>query len=462
MTDCSAYCLSSTGGIARPTHRPAFFVSARMGVQTVVVHPALNLDASHVRITLVAVLTGANWLVLDDPTEGMLSTGTRIFANSVDAGVSLSTLVVRTAARQDGWQGSAAVVICADVAVRAGTDHRPHWEGVNHCAYCWIVAGVEVQTEVFALLTETSVARWAVLVLDTLWSGQWNTVDVCVASESNGTSALGLVVSHQTFSILGTWVLVETGVDTVLAPAGLVLRTLLVAAAANHLTSNEGVSLIAWFALAHSPVPRRIALSISSARILDKTWVDTVSIHTGLLVTALVVALAANGFTGNLRITNETGRTHADGAVVLYEAGGTGATVARIDTLSVDTCSSVGAVVIPCTARGVGQINRLTFCLGIWYPAFPAGADHSSEGQTVHNSANCSDIAGRERKARVFTTLIQASRVVGAVAIHVALGLRWCTNWLLLGRAGDQRVANPPRWALAFGDMVLNRAGGVL
>ena len=195
---------------------------------------------------------------------------------------------------------------------------------------------------------------------------------------------------------------------------------------------------------------------------MDKTRVDTVSIHAGLLVTALVVALAANGFTSNLRIANKTGRTHTDGAVVLYEAGGTGATVARVNTLSVDTCSSVGAVVVPCTARGVGQINWLTFCLGVWHPAFPAGTDHSSEGQTVHNSANCSDIAGRERKARVFTTLVQASRVVGAVAIHVALRLRWCTNWLLLGRAGDQRVANPSRWALAFGNMVLNRACGVL
>jgi len=462
MTDCRAYCLSSTGGIAGPTHRPAFFISARMGVQTVVVHPALNLDASHVRITLVAVLAGAHWLVLDDPTEGVLSTGARIFANPVDARVSLSTLVVRTAARQDGWQGSAAVVFCADVAVGAGTDHRPYREGVDHCAYCWVVAGVEVQTEVFALLAETAVPRRAVLVLDTLWSGQRNTFDVCVASESNGTSALGLVVSNQTFGILGAWVLIETGVDTVLAPAGLVLRTLLVATAANHLTSNEGVSFIARFAFAHSSVPGWVALSISSARVLDKTRVDTVSIHAGLLVTALVVALAANRFTGNLRIANETGRTHADGSVVLYEAGGTGATVARVDTLSVDTCRSVGAVVIPCTARGVGQIDWLTFCLGIWHPAFPAGADHSSEGQTVHNCANGSDIAGREREARIFTTLVQASRVVRAVAIHVALGLRWCTNWLLLGRAGDQRVANPSRRALAFGDMVLNRAGGVL
>ena len=380
MTDCRAYCLSSTGGIARPTHRPAFFISARMGVQTVVVHLAFNLDASHVRITLVAVLTGAHWLVLDDPTEGVLSTGARILANAVDAGVSLSTLVVRTAARQDGWQGSAAVVICADITVGAGTDHRPHGEGVDHCAYCRVVAGIEVETEVFALLTETAVARRTVLVLDTLWSGQRNTVDVCVASESNGTSALGLVVSHQTFSILGTRVLVETWVDTVLAPASLVLRTLLVAAAANHLASNEGVSFIAWFALAHSSVPGWVALSISSTRILDETRVDTVSIHAGLLVTALVVALAANRFTGNLRIANETGRTHANGAMVLYEAGGTGATVARIDTLSVDTCRSVGTVVVPCTARGVGQINWLTLCLGIWHPAFPAGADHSSEG----------------------------------------------------------------------------------
>lgn len=162
------------------------------------------------------------------------------------------------------------------------------------------------------------------------------------------------MVCHQTFCVLGTRVLIETGVDAVLAPAGLVLRTLLIAAAANHLASNEGISFITWFAFAHSSVPGWVALGISSTRILDQTRVDAVSINAGLLIAALVVALATNRFTGNLRIANEAGRTDADGAMVLNETGCAGATVAWIDTLSVDTSLSIRTIVIPGTAWRVG------------------------------------------------------------------------------------------------------------
>ena len=196
------------------------------------------------------------------------------------------------------------------------------------------------------------------------------------------------MVSHQTLSILSARVLIETRVDAVLASASLVLRTLLVAATADHLASDERISFIAWYALAHGSVPGWVALRISSTRILDQTRVDTISIHARLLVSALVVTLAANRHTGNLRITNKARRTDADGAMVFDEAGGSRATVTGVDTLSVDTRLSVGAVVVSSTARRVGQLNWLTFGLGIWHPAFSTGTDHGPEGQTVYNRAD--------------------------------------------------------------------------
>ena len=85
---------TSTGGVAGPTHRPALLIPAGVGVEAVIVHPALNLDAGHVRVALVSVLTGADWLVVDHPAESVLATSAGVLAELVDAGVGLAALVV--------------------------------------------------------------------------------------------------------------------------------------------------------------------------------------------------------------------------------------------------------------------------------------------------------------------------------------------------------------------------------
>jgi hypothetical protein len=53
-------------------------------VQAVIVHPTLNLDAGHIRVAFVAVLAGADRLVLDDSAEGVVTTGTGVLADAVD------------------------------------------------------------------------------------------------------------------------------------------------------------------------------------------------------------------------------------------------------------------------------------------------------------------------------------------------------------------------------------------
>ena len=79
--------------------------------------------------------------------------------------------------------------------------------------------------------------------------------------------------------------------------------------------------------------------------------------------------------------------------MVLDEAGGSRATVTGVDTLSVDTRLSIGAVVVSSTARRVGQFNWLTFGLGIRHPAFSTGTNHGPEGQAVYNCADSSMVA---------------------------------------------------------------------
>ena len=127
---------------------------------------------------------------------------------------------------------------------------------------------------------------------------------------------------HQTLSSGCTRVLVQAGVDTVLAPAGLVQGTLGITAAANNLTGSEGITLVAGNALAHGAVLRWVALSKPATWILNEAGVDTVAINAGLLVSALAVALAAHGHTGNRWVAHEARRTDTDGMVALNEAGG--------------------------------------------------------------------------------------------------------------------------------------------
>ena len=123
--------LASTRGVAGPTDWPALLVTTDVSVQAVVVHPALDLDTGHVGVPFVALLAGADWVVVDDPAEGVISTGAGIFTDLVDAGVRLSTLVVSLAAREDGPEGLTALVVTGHVAVRAGADHGADRQGVD-------------------------------------------------------------------------------------------------------------------------------------------------------------------------------------------------------------------------------------------------------------------------------------------------------------------------------------------
>ena len=121
----------ATRSIAGATDWAALLVTTDVSVQAVIVHPALYLDTGHVGVPFVALLAGADWVVVDDPAEGVISTGAGIFTDLVDAGVRLSTLVVSLAAREDGAEGLTALVVTGHVAVRAGADHGADRQGVN-------------------------------------------------------------------------------------------------------------------------------------------------------------------------------------------------------------------------------------------------------------------------------------------------------------------------------------------
>ena len=185
-------------------------------------------------------------------------------------------------------------------------------------------------------------------------------------------------------------VLVQAGINAVLAPTGLVQRTLGVTATSDDLTGGEWISFIARQTSAVCSVSGGITLGKPSTGISSRqqAGVGTFSLHTGLSVPAVVVALTARQLAPDLRVSDVAWRAGADRVMVLDKTLGSGATVTGVFTLPVDTGLAIGTVVIPGTAGRVGQLHWLTAGVGVWDPALPAGTDHRPEGETVDHCAN--------------------------------------------------------------------------
>ena len=257
-------------------------------------------------------------------------------------------------------------------------------------------------------------------------------------------------------------VLVEAGINAVLAPAGLVQRTLGVAATSDDLTGGERISFVSRETAAVGSVAGGITLGKPPAWISSgqQAGVDTFSLHTGLSVPAVVVALTARQLAPDLRVSDVAWRAGADRVMVLDETLSSGPAVTGVFTLPVNTGLAIGTVVVPGTAGRVGQLHWLTAGVGVRDPALPAGADHRPEGQTVDHRADGGEVAGREGVTGVATPLIQTGRVVRTVSVSPTLRLRLRDVRLELGGAGDQGVAHPARGTGALGVVVAHTAGG--
>ena len=85
MANGSASSFTAAGQISRAAHRSALLVAAGMGVQTVIINLAFNLDTGNVRITFITIFASTNRMMFNNATEGMFSTSTRIFTNLIEA-----------------------------------------------------------------------------------------------------------------------------------------------------------------------------------------------------------------------------------------------------------------------------------------------------------------------------------------------------------------------------------------
>jgi len=96
-------------------------------VQTVIINLAFNLDTGNVRIAFIAIFASTNWMVVDYATEGMFTTGTRIFTYLIDARISIRAFIVSGASCNDGGQSFTSAVVIGDIAIRTTANHCSNW-----------------------------------------------------------------------------------------------------------------------------------------------------------------------------------------------------------------------------------------------------------------------------------------------------------------------------------------------
>ena len=143
MTGGSADSFSSTWSIARSADRATLLVTAGVSVKTVIIHPTLDLDTSNIGIALVSLLASAHRVVIYHSAEGVVSTGAGVFADLVDAGVSVSAVIICATSGHYGGQGLAAIILAGHEAVRTGADHCSDRQRVDDGAGGWLLARAE-------------------------------------------------------------------------------------------------------------------------------------------------------------------------------------------------------------------------------------------------------------------------------------------------------------------------------
>lgn len=132
MADGFAVGFTATGKVSRSTHRPTLLILASMGVQTVIVNAAFNLEACYIWIAFIAVLTGAHRLVFNDPTESMFSTSTRILTELIYAGIPVSAFIISGTSGKNWGQSLTTGIISAYISVGTGADHGSDRHRVDH------------------------------------------------------------------------------------------------------------------------------------------------------------------------------------------------------------------------------------------------------------------------------------------------------------------------------------------
>lgn len=177
------------------------------------------------------------------------------------------------------------------------------------------MARAESRTRIVALFAQTDLRNGTVSVLYTLRCRDWHTLLVGVAGVPNKTATLSNVVFWYAFSIRAARVFLAAWVETVTIVASLSRRTFRIKATADRSATLEGIALKALQASTIGFVCLRVAFSVGTTRIVQKTSLNATALNANVRIDAFVVTLTTNWLAFNLWVSNSAFWTSADGPV---------------------------------------------------------------------------------------------------------------------------------------------------
>lgn len=235
-----------------------------------------------------------NRAMIHHVTLSIESTGTRIFANCIDAGLRIAAGVVSFTSRHNWRQSLAASLVIGDVTFRTLADHGLDGQGLDHFASSRSRAGTESDARIFTLFIQAHLTGRTISIFNALGGGNWNTLLVGVAGVPNQTATLGNVILWYAFGIGAAWIVSSARIQALAIVAGFAGWTFGIHSASDWCASDEWVAFEAFKAPTIRLVCLGEALGIGTTRVVQKTGLNAVALDTHIRIAAIIVALTSN------------------------------------------------------------------------------------------------------------------------------------------------------------------------
>lgn len=332
----------------------------------------------------------------------------------------------------------------------AGAGHGSPWKGVIHPAVSIGSTGLSDQARVFAVTTEAGKLAWAVNISlaarirrrGNLGAG--HAIGISCVTSAAGTIAT--VVSCAAVCILSA----VTGIPAFLVPTGQVIRTVIIHKTLVRFAVDKRVPLVILWTIALRPMVPGLAKSIQST-VLIETRVLALSADAGLVIRALMVALAARLSADSVGITLKASAAGAHCPVVLDLA-------LSIGTTSKGRARVLATFLDACKVQGTFRIRR-AFRSWRWAAAHlwrtNVAIRTCTDGLVVFDPTSCQRCTWVAHSTWIDALCVLACSIIRAFSIPRATGLNCLRGWW--ERLSAFHIGVPPfvsRLALATRHMV--------
>lgn len=313
-------------------------ITARMGRRTIRVYGTFHFRAFKFRVALIALTTCTHWFVVLDAALGIQTAVAWIATYAIEARFVRRTIGVShtTSHLYDGFGGFACATSTADITIRTNANHSSNGRGGCHFTLGWSITRFQDQAGINTFVADASQAWRTVGIYSARWLRFRSAVNIRITQETSRTAANGQMILSSAFGSGRASALVDTRIHTLFIQTELVGRTIIIGLTTDNATSLISITTEATLTSAHGLIRFDITFSINSARIINQTWTDTISINTCLIAITFAIHSASDCSARSVGITLKTVLARTDGTMVSYLTHSVSSTVAWVAALSVN------------------------------------------------------------------------------------------------------------------------------